>query len=320
VKTSNGLGLLVLAGSLWGAGGLTGSLIARHTGLDPVAIATYRLALGGILITLFVVRTGRGLPRTRAQWKRVVIIGLLAAQFQACYFAAVQQVSVSLATLITIGASPVLVLLVEGLGGRRRADRRALLTIALAVVGLTLLIGVPSDDRDLTTMLAGAGFAVLSAGGFAVMTVVGSRPVAGLDEMAAAGLAFTLGAVVLAPFAAVRGLTFEPDLKALGLLLLFGTGPTAIAWAAYFRGLRTAPAGTAALMALLEPLVGTVLSVLILGDRLGAAALAGAALLLAALVFEARSSSGTGRRSPEALATSSPGSRPSAEPRSLPRR
>ncbi|WP_239132821.1 DMT family transporter [Paractinoplanes durhamensis] len=285
-KTS-GLWLLVLAGSLWGAGGLTGTLLAQHTGLTSPAIGAYRLAVGGLLLVLVVLLTGRSIPRTRPQITRVVLIGLLAAEFQACYFAAVSTISVSLGTLITIGASPVLVLAAESAMGRRRADRRALATVGLAIVGLTLLIGVPSSGRNLTTMLAGAGFALLAAAGFATMTVIGSRSVAGLDEMASTGFGFTLGALVLAPIAAAGGgLTFTPTTGALSLLLLLGAGPTAMAYAAYFRGLRDAQAGTAALMALLEPLVGTVLSVLILGDRLGPAGIVGAALLLTALVIE----------------------------------
>ncbi|GIM95919.1 EamA family transporter [Paractinoplanes toevensis] len=278
--------LLVLAGCLWGTGGLTGSLLARHTGLAAPSIAAYRLAVGGLILLLFV----RNRPRGRAAWTRIVVLGLLAAEFQACYFAAVSKVSVSLATLITIGASPVLVLAVESLTGRRKADRGALGTAGLAVIGLTLLIGVPSSGQDLTTVLSGAGFALLAAGGFAAMTVIGSRPVPGLDEMASTGFAFTLGAAVLAAGTSALGggLGFTPDRPALGLLLLLGAGPTAIAYAAYFRGLRTARAGTAALMALLEPLVGTALSVLVLGDRLGPAGIAGAALLLTALVLEGR--------------------------------
>ena len=287
--TSRGLGLLVVAGTLWGTGGLTGSLLARHAGLAAPAVATFRLGAGGLLLLLFLLAGGRALPRTRKAWARIAVLGLLAAFFQASYFAGVARISVSLATLLTIGASPVLVLAAEGLLGRRRVDARALLTVGVAVTGLTLLVGVPEGGRDLTSMLAGGGFALLAAAGFAVLTLVGSRPVEGLDDLAATGLAFTLGAVVLAPVAAAGGgLTFTPSLVTLGLLLLLGLGPTAIAYAAYFRGLRTAPAGTAALMALLEPLVGTVLAVLILGDRLGPAGVAGAVLLVVALTLEAR--------------------------------
>ena len=58
-----------------------------------------------------------------------------------------------------------------------------------------------------------------------------------------------------------------------------------MAYTLYFRGLRTAPAGTAALLSLLEPLTGTVLAAIILGDRLGASGTAGAVILAAALVL-----------------------------------
>jgi DME family drug/metabolite transporter len=293
--TAEGLWFLILAGTLWGTGGLTGSLLARTTGLTSPAVAACRLGTGGLLLIAFLLVTRAKFPRGRRAWTRIVIIGLLAAEFQATYFAAVERISVSLATLITIGASPVLVQLVE--------RRRALVTIAIALSGLMLLIGVPEGDRSLPTMLAGAGFSLLAAGGFATVTLVGSRPVPGLDDLPATGLAFTLGSLVLVPLAtASGGLAFTPTWSGLGLLLLLGVGPTAIAYAAYFRGLRTSRPGTAALMALLEPLVGTALAVVILGDRLGPAGWAGAALLIIALVRESRSPE-TDRLSPAARVT-----------------
>jgi DME family drug/metabolite transporter len=292
-----GLGYLVLAGVLWGTGGLTGSLLGHTAGLSPLAVAAYRLGAGGLLLVALLPVTRRPLPRGRAACIRIAVIGLLAAVFQAAYFAAVALITVSLATLLTIGLSPLLVLLAEAVSGRRRVGPATLGTAALAVAGLTLLVGVPSGGRDLPTLLGGAGFALLAAGGFATMTFVGAVPVAGLDGLAATGLAFTLGGAVLAPVAGLTGgLAFTPGAGALGLLLLLGVGPTAIAYAAYFHGLRTTPAGTAALMALLEPLVATVLAVLILGDRLGTAGVAGAALLIVALVLEQASLSGVNWR------------------------
>jgi drug/metabolite transporter, DME family len=278
---------LVLAGALWGTGGLTGSLLGREAGLSPLAVAAGRLGTGGLLILVFLLGTRRPLPRGRHAWARIAAIGLLAAMFQAAYFAAVAQVSVSLATLLTIGSAPVLVLIAEGIGGRRQVGPAALGTAGLAVAGLVLLVGVPGEELDRTALLAGSGFALLAAGGFAAMTLLGGRPVAGLDDLAATGLGFTLGGAVLAPAALLTGAgTARVTPAAAGLLLLLGLGPTAIAYAAYFRGLRTTPAGTAALMALLEPLVGTALAVLLLGDRLTPAGLAGAGLLIVALVLE----------------------------------
>ena len=286
-RSAAGIWYLVLAGSLWGTGGLTGSLLGRLAGLSPLAVAAGRLGAGGLLILAFLLGTRRPVPRGRRAWQRIAAIGGLAAMFQAAYFAAVALVSVSLATLLTIGSAPVLVLIAEAAGGRRRVGPAASGTAALAVAGLVLLVGVPGEELDRTALLAGSGFALLAAGGFAAMTLLGGRPVAGLDDLAATGFAFTLGGAVLVPPALLTGAAAaHVTPAAAGLLLLLGLGPTAVAYAAYFRGLRTTPAGTAALMALLEPLVGTVLAVLLLGDRLSPAGIAGAALLIVALILE----------------------------------
>ena len=45
---------------------------------------------------------------------------------------------------------------------------------------------------------------------------------------------------------AAGGLGFRPGPAALGLLIALGTGPTAVAYTLYFRGLRTAAASTGA--------------------------------------------------------------------------
>src|SRR6266550_2163685 len=67
-RTGTGLPYLVLSGLLWGTGGLTGTLLRNATGLSPVAVAAYRLTVGGALIVLFLLVTGRRLPRGRRSW------------------------------------------------------------------------------------------------------------------------------------------------------------------------------------------------------------------------------------------------------------
>jgi DME family drug/metabolite transporter len=279
----HGTASLLVAGTLWGTGGLTGSLLARATGLAPLAVAGYRLAAGGALLVGYLTVTGRPLPTGRAAWTRIGAIGLLAALFQGSFFGAVALTSVSLATLVTIGTAPVLVLAVERATGRRRIDARMIITVALALAGLGLLVGTPSGARS---PLAGVVLAVVAAAGFATVTLVGSVPVAGLDELTATGYGFVLGAAVLLPVAAgTVGVGFTPGGTALGLLAVLGTGPTAVAYTLYFRGLRTVPAGTAAVLALLEPLTGAVLAALVLGDRLGATGVAGAVILGMAVIL-----------------------------------
>jgi DME family drug/metabolite transporter len=280
---------LVLAGLLWGTGGLTGTLLGRAAGLSPLSVAALRLLAGGALIVAFRVIPGRRWPAGRAAWTRIAMTGALTATFQAAYFSAVSLTSVSLATLVTIGAAPVLVQAAELLLGRRRLDRSGVTQTALALAGLGLLVGLPSGGYSAVAVLESAAMALLASAGFAALTLAGTAPVPGLGEETLTGLGFTMGGLVVLPLAAVTGgLAFRPTVAALGWLAALAVGPTALAYTLYFRGLREAPASTGALLSLLEPLTATVLSVAFLGNRLGPAGLAGGVLLAAAVAAAAR--------------------------------
>ena len=293
-RPSAGLLCLATSGLLWGTGGLTGSLLGRVAGLSAIAVAACRLTAGGVLIVCYLTATRKTWPSGRAAWARITVIGLLAAIFQSCYFAAVSLTSVPLATLITIGAAPVIVLGAERAIGRP-AGRLAVLTTGLAVTGLGLLVGLPSGFRE-SAVLASAGMAVLAAAGFAAMTLISMRPVAGLDDLAVTGFGFTIGGLLLMPAAGLAGgIAFRPGLPAIGLLVALGTGPTAVAYTLYFRGLRTVAASTAARLALLEPLTGAILAALLLGERLSATGIVGAAIIGAAVILTVQADRGGGR-------------------------
>src|SRR5947209_20330465 len=105
-----------------------------------------------------------------------------------------------------------------------------------------------------------------------------------------------MGGLALMPLAAgAGGLGFKPGPEAIGLLIALGTGPTAVAYTLYFRGLRTVAASTAVLLSLLEPLTGAVLATFIVGQRLNGPGIAGEVLLAAAVVLTVRANRGLRR-------------------------
>jgi drug/metabolite transporter, DME family len=288
-RSRTGFSYLVTSGLLWGTGGLTGTLLARAAGLSAIAVAAFRLLGGGGLIVVIRALAGRPWPAGRAVWTRIAVTGLLAALYQSCYFAAVSLTSVSLATLVTIGAAPVIVQAAEPVLGRRPAGRSAVITTGLALAGLGLLVGLPDGGFPEAAMLASVLLALIAAGGFAAITLIGASPVPGLDDLTVTGFGFAVGGLTLLPLAAVAGgIGFRPSPAAFGLLIVLATGPTAVAYTLYFRGLRTAAASTAALLTLLEPLTAAVLAALILGERLSVTGIAGAAILAVAVIGTVR--------------------------------
>jgi DME family drug/metabolite transporter len=282
---------LVLSGLLWGTGGLIGDLFGRDAGLSALPVAAYRLLAGGGLIIAFLALARRHWPSGRAAWTRILVNGLLSALFQGCYFASIALTSVSLATLVTIGAAPVMVSAVEHARGRRRLSRADAATMAAALAGLALLAGRPGGGFSEGAVLRGSGLALLSAAGFAAVTLLGAAPVRGLDELSLNGFGFVFGGVALLPLAAASGGGLASHVSPASVLLLaaLGAGPTAAAYTLYFRGLRTASASTAALLTLIEPLTAAVLAALVLGERLSPAGLVGAALMLGAVTRTVRS-------------------------------
>ncbi|MBO0848785.1 MAG: DMT family transporter [Pseudonocardia sp.] len=292
-----GLLRVVAAGVLWGTGGLSGALLGRLTELHPLAVATYRLAGGGLTVLAVLALTSRagrparvrGAARAgRAALVRVLAVGVLTASYQACYFAAVAVTSVAVATLVTLGAAPVMVVGVESLRARRRPGPAPSTAIGLAILGLALLLGVPAGFGG-GALALGAALALVSAAGFAALTLIARRPVPGLDGPTSIGFGFIAGALLLGAVTVPSvGLGFAPTAASVGLLLFFAWVPTALAYGLFFAGLRDVSASSAAVVAVLEPVTATVLGVLVLGERLGIAGVLGAALLCGAAVLASK--------------------------------
>lgn len=285
-NTQDGFGLLVLAGLLWGTGGVTGAALADSSGLSAPAVAAYRLGLGGGLLALLLMARRRWPPRSTAGRTRIAVTGLLAAAFQASYFGAVAQATVSVATLVTIGSAPMLVVLAQSVRRRRMPPVRQVRPLLLGVVGLALLVGGPAPEgTDPGRALVGILLALCAGASFAALSMVAARPHLDTTPEVVTGYGFVLGGAVLAactaPFAP---LTFAATPASLGLVVLFAVVPTALAWTLYFRGLGHAGPAVATLVALLEPLTATVLAVLLLGESVTATVALGGALLLLSVI------------------------------------
>lgn len=275
--------LLASAGILWGTGGLAGALLQEQAGLHALAVAGYRLLIGGALASLGYAACG-GL---RQRWSlaavlRVLVSGALLAGYQAAYYLAIGHISVSLATLITIGSVPVLVAGVTVLRERRAPGPRVLLAVGAAVAGLALLSGAPTPASG--SMLAGVCLSLASGAGFTCLITINRTPVPGLRPVAVTTFGLLAGGLMLLPIALPLGMRLPLSAEVLGTAAFLGVVPTAIGYGLYFGGLAHAQQLAAALSTMLEPLTATLLSVLLLGDRLGLAGASGAALLIAALL------------------------------------
>ncbi|MFC8228374.1 DMT family transporter [Streptomyces sp. NPDC057287] len=280
---------LVVAGLAWGTAGAAASLLFRISDLGPLALSFWRCA-GGLVLLAGALALRPRRPRTsteprRRRLLRILGTGVGLTVFQSAYFAAVEATGLAVATVVTLGAGPVLIAVGARLTMGERLGRGGLLAVAGALTGLAVLVlgGEPAQVRP-----AGLLLALLSAAGYAAITLLTrwlGRDGAAGDSLSTSAWAFGIGAVGLLPMAAGEGLvphTTETG-DVLGLLIYVAAVPTALAYALYFAGAAAVRSATVSVIMLLEPVSAAVVAVTVLHERLTAATVVGTLFLLTAV-------------------------------------
>ncbi|MCQ4197785.1 DMT family transporter [Streptomyces parvulus] len=286
LPVGRGLLYLIVAGIAWGTAGAAASLVYRSSDMGPVALSFWRCAVG--LVLLLAARPLRPRPRGAAssapftrKARRALVTGLGLAVFQTAYFAAVQSTGLAVATVITLGAGPVLI----ALGARLTLGEHLGLGGAAAVVGaLAGLVVLVLGGGSATVRWPGVLLALLSAAGYSVMTLLTRRwgRDGGTDAGSTSVGAFAVTSACLLPLALAEGLVpHTADPVGVGLLLGYVAAvPTALAYGLYFAGAAVVRSATVSVIMLLEPVSAAALAVLLLGEHLTAATLAGTLLML----------------------------------------
>lgn len=285
LPVGRGLLYLIVAGAAWGTAGAAASLVYRASDMGPAALSFWRCLAGVVLLLAVRLLRPRVRPATAVTrggaLLRAGATGLGLAVFQTAYFAAVSATGLAVATVVTLGAGPVLIALGARLtlGERLGRSGAAAVTGALAGLGVLVLGSGGAAVRPWGVLLA-----LASAAGYSGMTLLTRRwgRDGGADHSATTVGAFAVATLCLLPLAAAEGLvphTVEP-VRLLWLLAYIGTVPTALAYALYFAGAAVVRSATVSVIMLLEPVSAAVLAVALLGERLTAATLVGTALML----------------------------------------
>jgi DME family drug/metabolite transporter len=279
-------GLLAVSGGavLWGTTGVAVRIVSERTGLNAVSIGFYRVLIAAVVVALVLGRRGFTAARAalRAHPVALPVAGAGFGAYQALYFVGVQDVGVSVSTLVSLGIAPIALTAGTALARRRLPQPSGLAVLGCAVVGLALVSlrtdsGVPAPHPVLGVLAS-----VASGLGYAGITALSSR-MSHQDPFVLTGVTSTVGAVVLLPFAVAAGLGMSGDGIAIGWLGYIGVVPTVVAYWLFYRGLRSTASEVAGVLTLLEPLTAAVLAAIVVHEQLTGVALLGGALMLIAV-------------------------------------
>ncbi|MBE3561842.1 MAG: EamA family transporter [Ktedonobacteraceae bacterium] len=275
-----GAGLAPLGAScLWG-GMYVVSKASFHV-IPPLTLGLLRLLVGGLVLWLalwFSAHAGRGRTQSRPAFtarekRRLPLLGLTITVTLITQFSGTDLATAHEGALLTT-ITPIFIVPIAWLMLRERPGWRVLVGMLVALLGVVLIVGIAESGGSGKSGTAWLGdiLLVISALAWALFTVLGAPLVRTSSALVVATYGTLWGAVFLVPFA-VWELLWHPlgvlSWESLGSVLYLGVGATALAWFLWYRGVERLPASVAAVFFFAQPLVGGLLSALLLHEVLG---------------------------------------------------
>jgi drug/metabolite transporter (DMT)-like permease len=284
---------LVAATIGWGSSSvITRFVILR--GVDTWTLIPIRMSVA--LVTLFIVMatTRRFRTANPKAWRRGIVLGTLAMSFPMILMTlALEDLPVSLAgfliALIPLSTIAAAHFLVDG----ERFRIRVLPGLLIALVGCGLLVGVGGGNIEGVGNLW-RGVSLIS-GGVVLAGIGGALTRRFAMEVSSDQLVLPQFVVNTIVVVGVAPLLFPFDLATVDSLswvwlIVLGAVGTTLPFAAFLVGAAMNPASRLALTGYSVPVVAVALAVIFLGERLTAAIVAGAVLIVVGVIMSERAS------------------------------
>jgi probable blue pigment (indigoidine) exporter len=246
----------------------------------PLWGALLRALPAGLILLL----VARRLPRGSWWWRSLVLGTLNVGAFFVLIYVVSQRLPSGIAsTIMAISAAALLLLAWPLLG--ERPTRFGIIGAAVGLIGVGVLLfegGLTVDGWGVVASLAAM---VLSSIGFILTKRWGAEvPLVALTSWQLIG-----GGLVVLPFAVIlEGAPPASEPSAVLGYIYVAVIATAVAFIAWFAGLRHLPAGTVGLVGLLNPVTGVLLGTLLAGESFGIRQAVGTLLVITGVVVGQR--------------------------------
>lgn len=268
--------LLLALSAIWGASYLFIKIGLRD--LSPAMVAWGRTVLAAaVLVAVAAHRAELRVPR--AAVAPLVLVGtfhiagpfLLIAEGE-------QEISSALAGILVAATPLFTALLAIRFDPEERSQGARLGGILLGLVGVAVLLGL--DLGGSGSELLGAGAVLLACLGYAIAALLAKRRFGGIPPVTTAAWVMVAGAAILLAPALATAPEAAPALGPLAAVLALGVVGTGVAFAIFYDLIaRVGPARTY-IVTYLSPAFAVVYGVLLLGEAVSLATLAGLALIL----------------------------------------
>jgi drug/metabolite transporter (DMT)-like permease len=266
------------AGTLWGLGFPLGKVALRE--LPPATIVFYRFALASALLMPMALRA-QPAP-ARRDWLLFLLTALLTVPLTfTLQFVGLQYTSAASAALIMGMATPMLAVSAVFLDGESLSPG-GWAAVLLSTLGVALVASRPSEHG-----LLGDGLVLLSAASAVAGILLTKKLLRRYSALTVTAWTIFIGAAGQLPLAVLSEgwLTIPRTGPVWAALLAMGFGCSALTYILYNWGLARVGAANASVYLNLEPVVGALVGVSFLHERLSAGGVLGGILVVAAAAY-----------------------------------
>lgn len=271
------IGLILAAAALFGT---TGTVLANGpVNVDAVSAGVIRLLLGGLGLVIL----SWAYLREVASHTKVTFFGAIGVgAYQLCFFYSTRHAGVAVATVITIGSSPLFARVIGAVRHRPPPHRLWYLAAVILSVGLAFLSSARDAESDiefvgvLSALIAGLSYAVYTE----CASVLIDRK---LDSTAVMGVLFLGAGILTSPFLLFRPVAWIATQRGLVIIVYLGIVTLSLAYIAFGKGLKNLVPTTVVMLTLLEPVVATALAYFMLHEKVSGPAWFGMLLVLIGL-------------------------------------
>lgn len=285
-KSIMGPMLIILAGCFWGSMGIFVRKLGTYD-FDSIQIVSIRLTIAAIFFSLVL------FVKERSGFKIAVrdiplFLGLGFGSilfFTVCYFTAITMMSLSTAAIL-LYTSPVWIMLMSVVFFHEKLNGKKLTALFLAFAGCVLVSGISGEGMTIKGLLVGLGSGI----GYGLYSILGTVALRKYSPYTVTTFTFIFAAIG-SWFICNPGDMFSEFFKApdLGFLILFcvvtALITAVIPFLAYTLGLQSVEASKAGIIATIEPMVATLIGMIVFSEPLTFMSGAGILLILAAVII-----------------------------------
>ena len=260
--------------------GTTGTVLANGPlGVDPVSAGVVRLLIGGAGLAVLSYRHFR---RILNHFRTALLGSAGVGAYQLCFFYSTRHAGVAVATVITIGSSPLFARFIGAL--RRRPAPHRLWYLAALILSIGLVFLSSAQDLKSDIEVVGVLAALIAGMSYAVYTECAAVLIEQkFDSTAVMGVLFLGAGVLTSPFLVFRPVAWIATQRGVVMLAYLGIVTLTIAYVAFGKGLKQLVPTTVVMLTLLEPVVATLLAFFVLHETVSGQAWFGMLLVLVGL-------------------------------------